>query len=123
MQAIIGPTLLSSKMVQPIPRLIGEAPRRINRRGVHLMSWRILLRGQALDDRALRVLGVGVAIGNQPGEFPAQVTQLSDASINEAQLGGGELACRMTRAPLLQLQKARDLDERKSHGLRALDEP
>jgi hypothetical protein len=45
-----------------------------------------------------------------------------DSGVDKAQFGGGELARRVARAPLLQIQKTRDLGERKSHGLRAPDE-
>ena len=80
-----------------------------------------LLRSQSLDDRALGVLVVRIAVGNQASEFPAQPAQLSDTGVDKAEFGGRKVACRRARAPLLQFEKTRDFGERKSHGLRALD--
>ena len=59
------------------------------------------LRGKSLDDRTLGVLSIRVAVGNQGGEFLAQITKLPDAGIDETQLGRGELPRGVTRAPRL----------------------
>ena len=49
------------------------------------------LRGQPLDHRTLRVLSVRITRGNQSGELEAQIAQLADAGVDEAQLGGGKV--------------------------------
>ena len=82
-----------------------------------------MLGSQPLDDGTLRVLGVRITVGNQAREFPAQAAQLLDSSVDKTQFGGSELARRVARASLLESQKTRNLGERESHGLRALDEP
>ena len=78
--------------------------------------------GESLYDRTLGVLRVRVAVGNQTGKFLAQVNKLADASVNEAQLVGGEFPRGAARASRLKREQACDLRECKSHRLSPLDE-
>ena len=80
-------------------------------------------RVEALEDGAGLITGVRIAVGNQAGKLPAQISKLPYAGVDQIELGGGKVArCSARVAALLQGEQTDDLRERKSHRLSALDE-
>jgi hypothetical protein len=52
----------------------------------------LVLRGEPLDDRASGILRVCIAASDQSSELIAQMTKLSDASVDKSQLVDGKLS-------------------------------
>src|SRR5262245_46612862 len=97
-----------------------KALRRIGGRPARTRPF-LLLRREALDDRAMRFVVVRIAFRDQSREFLAQSLQLADALVDLLELCGGDRSRLAARHRLEQLEQIVDLAQCEAEPLRALD--